>query len=70
MPISPQLMRALLIVCLLGMALLAVLSLRQRRLTVAAYIGWGMLAVFLPLVGPFIVLFARPGKSRQAASHP
>ncbi len=65
MPISPQLMRFLLVLCLMGMALLAVLSLRQRKMPLAAYIGWGLLAVLLPLVGPFVVLLLRPGESRQ-----
>jgi len=68
MPISPQLMRLLLVICLLGMALLAVLSLRQRKMTAAAYLGWGLVAVLLPLIGPFVVLLVRPGKSRQG--HP
>lgn len=61
-------MRLLIGICLLGMALLAILSLRQRKMSTAAYILWGLLAVFLPLVGPFLVLFIRPGESRQAAS--
>jgi hypothetical protein len=68
MLISPQLMRLLLVTCLLGMALLAVLSLRQRKMPAAAYIGWGLLAVLLPLIGPFVVLLVRPGENRQA--HP
>lgn len=67
MPISPQMMRILIGLCLLGMALLAVLSLRKREMPTAAYILWGLLAVFLPLIGPFLVLFIRPGVSRQAA---
>jgi len=65
MPIAPQLMRLLLIICLLGMALMAVLSLRQRKMPAAAYIGWGLLAVLLPLIGPFVVLLVHPGESRQ-----
>jgi hypothetical protein len=68
MPISPQLMRLLLVICLLGMALLAVLSLRQRKMPVAATIAWGLVAILLPLVGPFIVLLVHPGENRQA--HP
>ena len=68
MPVSPELMRLLLVTCLLGMAILAILSLRQRKLPVGAYLGWGMIAILLPLIGPFIVLLARPGEDRQA--HP
>lgn len=66
MPVSPQLMRFLLVACLVGMALLAILSLRQRKLLLNAYIAWGLLAILLPLVGPFVVLLAHPGESRQA----
>jgi hypothetical protein len=66
MPISPQLMRLLLVTCLLGMAILATLSLRQRKMPVSAYIGWGLIAILLPLVGPFIILLVRPGEGRQA----
>ena len=68
MPISPQLMRLLLVTCLLGMAILATLSLRRRKMPVSAYIGWGLIAILLPLVGPFIILLVRPGEGRQA--HP
>jgi hypothetical protein len=68
MPISPQLMRLLLVTCLVGMAILAILSLRQRKMPVGVYLGWGLIAVLLPLVGPFIVLLARPGGHRQAHS--
>jgi hypothetical protein len=66
MPISPQLMRLLLAGCLLGMALLAILSLRRRKLPMAAYIGWGLLAILLPFVVPFVVLLLHPGENRQA----
>lgn len=64
MPFSPDIMRALLLVCLLGMAVLAALFLRQRSLSLFAYLGWGLLIVLLPLLGPFLVLLKRPGKQR------
>jgi hypothetical protein len=60
--LSSDLMRALLVICVLGMALLAALYLRRREMTVAEYIGWGLLAVLLPLLGPFLVILYRPGK--------
>jgi Na+/proline symporter len=59
---SPDVMRALLVVCALGMALLAVFFLRKRELTISKYIGWGLLIVLLPLLGPFLVILFRPGK--------
>jgi hypothetical protein len=64
MPFSPDIMRALLLICLLGMAVLAALFLRQRNLSLFAYLGWGLLIVLLPVIGPFLVLLSRPGKQR------
>jgi len=46
----------------LGMALLAAFYLRRRELTIAEYIGWGLLALLLPLLGPFLVILYQPGK--------
>jgi hypothetical protein len=56
-------MRILLVICLLGMTLLGGLYLRQRDLTLSEYISWGLLLVFIPLLGPFLVILSRPGKS-------
>lgn len=58
-------MRVLLMVCLFGMALLAAFYLRQRSLTAAEYIAWGTLLIFLPLLGPFLVILLRPGTGRD-----
>ncbi len=63
MDLTPELMRMLLFVGLLGMALLALFYLRQRRLTLAAYLLWGLVAVMIPLLGPFLVIWLRPGAS-------
>jgi hypothetical protein len=46
---------------MLGMALLAAFYLRQRDLTLYEYISWGMLILFVPLLGPFLVILSRPG---------
>lgn len=62
MPISPDVMRACLMICLLGLALLAAFYLRGRSLSFSAYLGWGMLILLIPLIGPFLVLLAAPGK--------
>jgi len=61
-PLSPHLMRLFLLLCLLGMELLAALFLSQRRLPFFAYLGWGLLAVLLPVVGPFLVILHKPGR--------
>ncbi len=60
--LSPHLMRLFLLLCLLGMELQAALFLSQRRLPFLAYLGWGLLAVLLPVVGPFLVILRRPGR--------
>lgn len=65
MIIPPALMRFLLIACLVGLAVIAVFYLRGRQLTYWGYIGWGLVAILIPLAGPFIVLLAQPGKKRQ-----
>lgn len=63
MPTSPDLMRAILIAAILGMALLAALYLRRREMAIAEYLFWGLIIILLPLLGPFLVILARPGKS-------
>jgi hypothetical protein len=65
MPFSPDVMRLLLFLCLLGMAVLAAFYLRERRLSPAAYLGWGLLIILLPLLGPFLVIILQPGALRQ-----
>jgi len=59
---SPDILRFLLAVCLVGMALLAFLYLRRRHLTTAESLAWGLLIVFVPLLGPFMVIVLRPGR--------
>jgi hypothetical protein len=62
MMISPNLMRALIVLCMLGMVLIAAFFLRRRGLSPLAYASWGMLALLLPLVGPFLVIWIHPGQ--------
>ena len=50
--------------CFLGMALLAVFYLRRRRLSLVEYTAWGMLAILLPAVGPFLVIWFHPGQKQ------
>jgi F0F1-type ATP synthase assembly protein I len=67
MPISPDTMRTLLVACLVVMALLAILYLRQRELSTAEYLAWGLLIVLLPFLGPFLVIWLHPGSPRRFA---
>ncbi|MEJ2756904.1 MAG: hypothetical protein P8046_00350 [Anaerolineales bacterium] len=52
--------------CLFGMVMLAVLYLRQRKLSTLAFVLWGVLALVVPVIGPFLVIAARPGTARQS----
>lgn len=61
---DPDIIRALLAVCLLGMFVLAVFFLRGRRLSRRGMILWGLLALCIPGIGPFLVILACPGQSR------
>ena len=57
-------MLSIVYLCLFSMALLAVLFLRRRHLTLFEYIGWGLLALLLPILGPYLVIAYRPGQPR------
>lgn len=59
---TTDILRALLYVVLFGMLLIAVLYLRQRKLSKVAYVLWGILALIVPVVGPYIVIASRPGE--------
>ncbi len=62
LPLSPAAMRLFLLLCHFGMVLLAVFYLRRRKLPLPGYLKWGLFAVLVPLVGPFLVIYTRPGK--------
>ena len=70
MNVSPDTMRLLLIATLVGMALLAALYLRRRELRTAQYLSWGLLALLVPLLGPFLVILNHPGRLREQFRHP
>lgn len=57
-------LRTLLIIFLVVMFLLAMLYLRRRRLSLGAYAFWGLIALAIPALGPFLVILAKPGESR------
>jgi hypothetical protein len=44
------------------MAFLAALYLSRRSLSLAEYLKYCLLILFVPLLGPFLVILARPGK--------
>ena len=67
---AATILRILLVIAIAAMALLSLYYLRQRKLSGWAYLGWGLLAVLLPLLGPFLVIALRPGKWRKEKAEP
>jgi len=65
MGISADILRLILAAGLLSMAFLAAFYLRKRGLTIAQYLGWGLLIILVPLIGPFLVIYLRPGRAAQ-----
>ena len=63
---TAQFMRLLLLGCLLLMVFQAAFFLRTRKLSLLEYIGWGIVALVLPVVGPFLVIWIRPGTKNAA----
>lgn len=45
--------------------MLAVLYLRQRKLSTLAFVLWGVLALVVPVIGPFLVIASRPGENHR-----
>ena len=65
MLISPDTMRIFLLVCLVSMQVMAAFYLQRRRMTFMEYLGWGLLALLLPALGPFLVILSAPGQPRK-----
>lgn len=55
-------LRLLLAGFLVAMYILAILYLRRRNLTLGEHAFWGLFALFIPALGPFLLILARPGK--------
>ena len=47
-----------------GMLAIALVYLHQRQLIGWQKLLWGILAVVVPLLGPFLVIYLRPGERR------
>ncbi len=58
---TADIIRYLLLVDIVAMAIFALFFLRQRRMNWFAYLGWGLIAVAVPILGPFLVISKRPG---------
>jgi predicted membrane channel-forming protein YqfA (hemolysin III family) len=57
-----EILRIMLFACLFGMVMVAIFYLRQRKLSTLAYLLWGLFAVVVPVLGPYLVIISRPGE--------
>lgn len=57
--------RSLLWLDIVAMALMALFYLRSRGLPWSRFLVWGLLAVMVPIFGPFLVIALRPGAPRN-----
>jgi len=64
MHLSSDLMRLLLLGCMLSMAVLAMLTLHQRSITLQETIIWCLTANLIPALGPFKVIWAKSGNKQ------
>lgn len=60
--ISAGVIRSILLVDIIALALLSLIYLRQRRMSWLAYCCWGLIALLVPVLGPFLVISNRPGE--------
>lgn len=67
---EPSLLRIILSTYILGAFVLTLFYIRYRRCSRRETLLWGMLALVIPILGPFFVIAARPGpKKRISLSH-
>jgi hypothetical protein len=62
---NAETLRLLLAGTLVAMYMLAMLYLRHQPLTFSQYMLWGLFALLVPALGPFLVILLQPGKSPQ-----
>jgi hypothetical protein len=66
---NAETLRMLLTGTLVTMYVLAMLYLRRQPLTLSRYALWGLFALFVPALGPFLVIAAsRPGRASRPSN--
>jgi uncharacterized membrane protein YjfL (UPF0719 family) len=58
---NAETIRVMLAGCLVAMYVLAMASLRRRPLSLGQLTAWGAFALFIPALGPFLVILTQPG---------
>jgi len=66
---TPEFLRVGLFGGILAMLILSLFFLRGRELSAGEYILWGLLAVAVPVLGPYLVIFSKPGTQRKQSHH-
>jgi len=61
-------LQVLLFLDVAGMLGLAIFYLARRRLSWHQYLGWGLVALIFPLLGPFLVIASHPGVMRKKSA--
>lgn len=61
---APEILRILLLVYLVFSLALAFAYMARRRLTWGEWLFWGVVAIAVPVFGPFLVISARPGPGK------
>ena len=67
---NAETLRLLLAGILVAMYVLAILYLRRQPSTFSHYMLWGLFALLVPALGPFLVILLQPGKSAQRKTNP
>lgn len=67
---NAETLRLLLAGILVAMVVLARLTLRRQPLPFSQYTLWGLFALLVPALGPFLVILLQPGKSAQRKTNP
>jgi hypothetical protein len=62
---NAETLRLLLAGSLVAMYVLAMFDLRRRPLTLGQFTAWGLFALLVPALGPFLVILNRPGETQQ-----
>ena len=58
---SSETLRTIFLLYLIAAFLLAIFYLRRCQLSFGEYTLWGLFALLLPALGPFLVILAKPG---------
>ena len=65
-----EILQGLLVLDIAGMLALSLVYLGRRRMAWHQFLGWGLLALVLPILGPFLVIANHPGERRRKALRP